>query len=161
MNAEEDFSCHIYCDTFCSLQASCIPLITSGNDVVIAAETGSGKTHGYLVPLIDKLCASYDIAAAAADLGAISLPRKFSLVLCPNVMLCQQVANMANCLQNMDGEPLLRASAVCGNQVSLLLAEQSPASKVIFLHKISYIPGCIPPPPQKKKKKNCEKGFKG
>ncbi|CAN6448555.1 unnamed protein product [Victoria cruziana] len=31
-------------------------------------------------------------------------------------MLCQQVANMANCLQNMDGEPLLSASAVCGNQ---------------------------------------------
>ncbi|KAF3786228.1 DEAD-box ATP-dependent RNA helicase 22 [Nymphaea thermarum] len=98
------------------VQASCIPLITSGNDVVIAAETGSGKTHGYLVPLIDKLCASYDTAAAAADHGATSLPRKFSLVLCPNVMLCQQVVSMTNCLKNMDGSPLLRASAVCGNQ---------------------------------------------
>ncbi|XP_031480124.1 DEAD-box ATP-dependent RNA helicase 22 [Nymphaea colorata] len=98
------------------VQASCIPLITSGNDVVIAAETGSGKTHGYLVPLIDKLCASCDTAAAAADHGATPLPRKFSLVLCPNVMLCQQVVSMTNCLQNMDGSPLLRASAVCGNQ---------------------------------------------
>ncbi|CAA2955253.1 DEAD-box ATP-dependent RNA helicase 22 [Olea europaea subsp. europaea] len=34
------------------VQAVCIPSILSGSDVVVAAETGGGKTHGYLIPLI-------------------------------------------------------------------------------------------------------------
>ena len=43
-----------------------------------------------------------------------------SLVLCPNVMLCEQVVRMANSLCGDNGEPLLRAAAVCGKQVELL-----------------------------------------
>lgn len=36
------------------------------------------------------------------------------LVLCPNVMLCEQVVSMANSLLDVSGEPLKRAAAVCG-----------------------------------------------
>ncbi|PIA40370.1 hypothetical protein AQUCO_02500218v1 [Aquilegia coerulea] len=98
------------------IQASCIPSIFSGKDVVVAAETGSGKTHGYLVPLIDKLYNSADRASSTKDGRDYSRPHQFSLVLCPNVMLCEQVARMANCIHSDSGEPLLQVYAVCGRQ---------------------------------------------
>lgn len=37
------------------IQSSAIPVIMSGHDVVATAETGSGKTAAFLIPLIDKL----------------------------------------------------------------------------------------------------------
>ncbi|GAB4839854.1 hypothetical protein Ancab_020563 [Ancistrocladus abbreviatus] len=98
------------------IQAACIPSILSGNDTVIAAETGSGKTLGYLVPLLDKLFHE------PASLGNSAFNREknhlhgLSLVLCPNVILCEQVVRMANCICGDDGEPLLRAAAICGKQ---------------------------------------------
>ncbi|KAI7999105.1 DEAD-box ATP-dependent RNA helicase 22 [Camellia lanceoleosa] len=98
------------------VQASCIPCILLGNDVVVAAETGSGKTHGYLIPLMDKLCITPDNSVnSTADLES-NLPHQLSLVLCPNVMLCEQVVRMADCLCGDNGEPLLRVAAVCGRQ---------------------------------------------
>ncbi|XP_006836739.2 DEAD-box ATP-dependent RNA helicase 22 isoform X1 [Amborella trichopoda] len=98
------------------IQAACIPSILSGNDIVVAAETGSGKTHGYLVPLIDNLCTNADVVEDKNHNQSFPMPLKFSLVLCPNVMLCEQVVRMAKCLCNSDGEPLLSISAVCGRQ---------------------------------------------
>ncbi|MCD7465098.1 hypothetical protein HAX54_000551 [Datura stramonium] len=98
------------------IQATCIPSILSGADVVVAAETGSGKTHGYLVPLIDKLCQISDSSGSIADQD-VSKHHRLSLVLCPNVMLCEQVVRMANSLCNDSGTPLLRIAAVCGRQV--------------------------------------------
>ncbi|KAL6983617.1 hypothetical protein U1Q18_017000 [Sarracenia purpurea var. burkii] len=98
------------------IQASCIPCILSGNDVVVAAETGSGKTHGYLVPLIDRLCTTPDNSENSATDHESSLPHHLTLVLCPNVMLCEQVVRMANCLSDDNGEPLLTVAAVCGRQ---------------------------------------------
>ncbi|XP_057493136.1 DEAD-box ATP-dependent RNA helicase 22 [Actinidia eriantha] len=98
------------------VQASCIPCILSGNDVVIAAETGSGKTHGYLVPLMNKLCTMPDNSVNSTAESVSSLPHRLSLILCPNVMLCEQVVRMANCLSDDNGEPFLRVAAVCGRQ---------------------------------------------
>ena len=101
-----------------AIQAACIPFIKSKNDVVVAAETGSGKTHGYLVPLIDKLCTALENSNKDAPVeGQLAQLHSHSLVLCPNVMLCEQVVRMANCICNDSGEPLLRAAAVCGRQV--------------------------------------------
>ncbi|XP_077232254.1 DEAD-box ATP-dependent RNA helicase 22-like, partial [Tasmannia lanceolata] len=103
------------------VQAACIPSILSGVDVVIAAETGSGKTHGYLVPIVHKLrtVSSHPCTDDTNDDNQASpQPNRFiSLVLCPNVMLCEQVVRMANCLRDVSsGEPLLRTHAVCGRQ---------------------------------------------
>lgn len=85
---------------------------------MVAAETGSGKTHGYLVPLIDKLCNTLENSGKDTQVeGQLTQLHSHSLVLCPNVMLCEQVVRMANCICNDSGEPLLRAAAVCGRQV--------------------------------------------
>ncbi|KAK8701897.1 hypothetical protein V6N13_020275 [Hibiscus sabdariffa] len=43
----------------------------------------------------------------------------FSVVLCPNVLLYEQVVRMANDLSADDGKPLLRVVAVCGRQYVL------------------------------------------
>ncbi|KAL1550911.1 DEAD-box ATP-dependent RNA helicase 22-like [Salvia divinorum] len=94
------------------VQAACVPAILSGDDVVVAAETGSGKTHGYLVPIIHKVYSNSD----ALHDPKLKKHQHVSLVLCPNVMLCEQVVRMANSLLDGAGEPLLKAAAVCGRQ---------------------------------------------
>ena len=88
-----------------------MPQILSGNDVIIAAETGSGKTHGYLVPLFEKLLSTSE---RSEDLA-------IAVVLCPNVMLCEQVVEMGNSMRDSDGNPLLKISAVCGRQVRITM----------------------------------------
>ncbi|KAG6498142.1 DEAD-box ATP-dependent RNA helicase 22-like [Zingiber officinale] len=96
------------------IQAASIPHILTGEDVIIAAETGSGKTHGYLVPLIEKVSSNLD---PHEDLSEGSHRKhKTYLVLCPNVMLCEQVANMANGLIDDFGEPIVKVAAVCGQK---------------------------------------------
>ncbi|XP_065860968.1 DEAD-box ATP-dependent RNA helicase 22 [Euphorbia lathyris] len=96
------------------VQAASIPSILSGKDVVVAAETGSGKTHAYLVPLINKLCnpGNEDFAVEQG----LTPSHRLSLVLCPNVLLCEQVVRMASDLCDDNGQPLLKVSAVCGQQ---------------------------------------------
>uniref|UniRef100_A0A0D9XDC0 RNA helicase n=1 Tax=Leersia perrieri TaxID=77586 RepID=A0A0D9XDC0_9ORYZ len=97
-----------------SLGAACIPHVLTTNDVIVAAETGSGKTHGYLVPLIEKLCSnSFSVEDGSSQDITPGCPN-IALVLCPNVMLCEQVVRMANSLVDESGEPLKCAAAVCG-----------------------------------------------
>lgn len=100
-----------------AIQAACIPRILSGADTIVAAETGSGKTHGYLVPLIDMLSRISDNSEEALSNDELQKIHTRSLVLCPNVMLCEQVAHMAKCLCNENGEQLLSVATVCGHQV--------------------------------------------
>lgn len=93
----------------------------SGKDVIIAAETGSGKTHSYLVPLIDKLRGARDNSENAVPSQEESLSRNVLLVLCPNVQLCEQVVRMANSLGGDNGEPIVSVAAICGRQVVILV----------------------------------------
>lgn len=102
------------------MQAASIPHIIKGSDVIIAAETGSGKTHSYLVPLIDKLSIIPEHCKETKATKEIRRVHEISLVLCPNVMLCDQVVQMANCLLSDLGRPLVRIAAVCGGQVKFL-----------------------------------------
>lgn len=111
------------------LQAASIPPILAGNDLVLAAETGSGKTHGYLVPLFHKhLCTTTTTNDTTSPI---------SLVLCPNVMLCEQVVRMASCICNDHGEPLLRVAAVCGRQVP----NCNPPSIISLFYRLCWIVG--------------------
>lgn len=99
------------------VQASSVPSVLSGKDVIIAAETGSGKTYSYLVPLIDKLRDTQEHSLhAASDQEVTSPPQKVLLVLCPNVQLCEQVVRMANSLCRDDGETIVTVAAICGRQ---------------------------------------------
>ncbi|KAG2288544.1 hypothetical protein Bca52824_048148 [Brassica carinata] len=98
----------------CESKAVCIPSILSGKDVIVAAETGSG----YLAPIIDQLTNSNTVLDPELTNGEErrNPVKNISLVLCPNVMLCEQVVRMVNGLLGEDGSPLLRVEAVCGSQ---------------------------------------------
>ncbi|KAJ1266347.1 hypothetical protein BS78_08G144100 [Paspalum vaginatum] len=96
------------------VQAACVPHVLTANDVIVAAETGSGKTHGYLVPLIEKLCSKSSTTEDDNSQDTARMAHDIALVLCPNVMLCEQVVRMANSLLDKSGEPLKSAAAVCG-----------------------------------------------
>lgn len=114
------YDVHIIDDSFLHVQASSIPSVLSGKDVIIAAETGSGKTYTYLVPLIDKLLGTQDHSLHTVSDKEVPSPRKVLLVLCPNVQLCEQVVRMANSLCGDNGEPIVSVAAICGRQVVML-----------------------------------------
>ncbi|KAK4261262.1 hypothetical protein QN277_004285 [Acacia crassicarpa] len=135
------------------VQASSIPSVLSGKDVVIAAETGSGKTHSYLVPLIDKLRGSNNNSENTVDNQKESLC-KILLVLCPNVQLCEQVVQMANSICGDNGAPIVSVAAICGRQgwpirepdiivttpVALLNSvEQSRHRRMEFMRSVKYV----------------------
>lgn len=89
------------------VQAAAVPVILGTGDVVVAAETGSGKTHTYLAPLVQKLHRPDHSEHLGFGLG---------LVLCPNALLCHQVVDMANALRGEDGSPLVRVDVITGGQ---------------------------------------------
>ncbi|KAJ4959723.1 hypothetical protein NE237_019633 [Protea cynaroides] len=124
------------------VQAACIPCVFSGKDVVVAAETGSGKTYGYLVPLMDKLCSTFGSARDGDSDQMSSQTQGLSLVLCPNVMLCEQVVRMANSLRDDNGELLLRVASVCGRQLWPVaqphILVSTPASLLNYLYAIDH-----------------------
>jgi ATP-dependent RNA helicase RhlE len=82
-----------------SIQTKAIPVILSGCDVVVGAETGSGKTLSYLLPLIDK-CLQYKSNAIVTSNVSSSPPKRFfypsTVVLVPNKELCNQVFDVAD-----------------------------------------------------------------
>ncbi|XP_058766827.1 DEAD-box ATP-dependent RNA helicase 22-like [Vicia villosa] len=99
------------------VQASSIPPVLSGMDVVIAAETGSGKTYSYLLPLIDKLREAQEQSLDVVSDKEVYPPAgKVLLVLCPNVQLCEQVVKMANSLCVENGGTIVNAASICGRQ---------------------------------------------
>ncbi|CAK8561623.1 unnamed protein product [Lathyrus sativus] len=99
------------------VQASSIPPVLSGKDVVIAAETGSGKTYSYLLPLIDKLRDAHDQSLDVVSDKEVYPPAgKILLVLCPNVQLCEQVVKMANSLCSDNDGTIVNAASICGRQ---------------------------------------------
>lgn len=105
----------------CVIQAAAIPPILKGGDVVVAAETGSGKTQAYLAPLFHKLWKRNhkpdDLQQHVKNQTAGKL-RDFALVLCPNAILCEQVAQMASIFHDYLGVPILKVAVLCGGQVS-------------------------------------------
>jgi ATP-dependent RNA helicase DeaD len=60
------------------IQSSVIPLLLSGRDVIACAETGSGKTAAYFVPMLTRL---------------LEDPRKTGLILAPTRELVDQIAD--------------------------------------------------------------------
>lgn len=61
--------------------------IVQGDDVIIGAETGSGKTLSYLVPLFEKYALN-------------SKTPSFGVILAPSNVLCDQIYNMTLFLNN-------------------------------------------------------------
>src|SRR5580698_5620576 len=65
------------------IQLQAIPAVLAGRDVLAGAQTGTGKTAGFVLPILQKLAAS----------AAVRAPR--ALVLTPTRELAAQVAQSA------------------------------------------------------------------
>ena len=78
------------------IQARCIPLALEGKDVIGLAQTGTGKTAAFAVPIIQRL-------ARSRELGA--------LVLAPTRELAQQIARVFGTLGRSSG---IRTAIVVG-----------------------------------------------
>ncbi|MCR5349206.1 MAG: DEAD/DEAH box helicase [Bacilli bacterium] len=63
------------------VQSRVIPKALSGASLVCQSETGSGKTHAYLIPILERI--------------DVNLPRLQAIVLCPSRELARQVYDFA------------------------------------------------------------------
>lgn len=72
-------------DTPTPIQTKAIPLILQGKDVMAAAQTGTGKTAGFILPILEKLSKTESVRANRAKV----------LVLTPTRELAAQVAESA------------------------------------------------------------------
>ncbi len=86
------------------IQQQVIPIILQGGDVLAAAQTGTGKTAAFTLPLLQRL-----ITTPAAGNPDKRLPRV--LILTPTRELAQQVADS---VQTYRGDSVLRSVAVFG-----------------------------------------------
>ncbi|MEI6620977.1 MAG: DEAD/DEAH box helicase [Actinomycetes bacterium] len=90
------------------IQTMCIPLALSGQDLIGQAKTGTGKTLGFGIPLLERITKPSDREKAART-GA--LPQ--ALVVVPTRELCVQVAKD---LQSAAGDTGIRVLAVYGGR---------------------------------------------
>src|SRR5437879_8554608 len=74
------------------VQAAAIPQALAGKDVIATAQTGTGKTLAFLVPVIEKLFGQ-------------NAPGITALVLVPTRELAKQVVAQANALQGKQAPP--------------------------------------------------------
>tara|TARA_A100000164_G_scaffold275228_1_gene247214 strand:- start:48 stop:1244 length:1197 start_codon:yes stop_codon:yes gene_type:complete len=90
------------------IQEKTIPIALKDNDILASAETGSGKTAAYLIPLIQKINSSRNT---------------YGLVLVPTRELAKQVADVGHSLKDYKSKLLITqvvGGASLNNQVSQL-----------------------------------------
>ena len=97
-------------ETATYVQSQAAPVFREGRDVVIAAETGSGKTLSYLVPIFSNLLrAGHGFRRGETETGELSrVARVGALVLVPNASLVAQVVSVCDSLVDDRGDPLLK-----------------------------------------------------
>jgi len=99
------------------VQAATIPHILEGRDVAGLAQTGTGKTAAFLLPLMERILRSASDPAGETNekirerAFADWKPGQFILVLVPTRELCEQVYE--NCLK-LKGDSHLRAVSIYG-----------------------------------------------
>lgn len=81
-----------------SIQAKTFTAIATGQDVIVGAETGSGKTLSYLLPIIQRLLdeakEETEVDETVVSMYEGSYPS--AIIMVPNKELCSQVYRMAN-----------------------------------------------------------------
>ncbi|XP_048887007.1 probable ATP-dependent RNA helicase DDX28 [Brienomyrus brachyistius] len=78
-----------------TVQQKTIPKLLRGHNILCAAETGSGKTLGYLLPIVEKLQADSGTAEFESD------PHIRSVILVPSRELAEQVTSVAKALASL------------------------------------------------------------
>ena len=81
-----------------AIQAKTFAAIASGRDVIVGAETGSGKTLSYLLPIIQGLLNDGRKESSEDDLSFKNYPS--AIIMVPNKELCSQVYRMTNDIIN-------------------------------------------------------------
>lgn len=89
------------------IQTKAIPEGMLGRDVLAAAQTGTGKTLAYLVPIFDQMVHFYGSKRPKGNKGP------YALVLAPTRELAQQIADCATTLAN---EASFRVASVMGGK---------------------------------------------
>ena len=81
------------------IQEQAIPLLRKGKDLSGLAQTGTGKTGAFLLPLIDRLLKATNPEPSLADSETVAFPdwkkKQYILVLVPTRELCEQVQDNA------------------------------------------------------------------
>ncbi len=81
------------------IQAQAIPILRTGKDVAGLAQTGTGKTGAFLIPLIDRLLKAEKPDPSIADTATVPFnewqKKQYVLVLVPTRELCDQVQDNA------------------------------------------------------------------
>jgi superfamily II DNA/RNA helicase len=132
-----------------AIQAAAVPVVRGGGDVIIAAETGSGKSLAFCVPVVDRLLRAAEAAAAAEEAAAaaavagdaeaeletdpwceaaaaavVATPPAAALVLLPTSDLCQQLLAVLEGL--CDGEGAAAVQTSVGAEALLPWAQPPP-----------------------------------
>jgi ATP-dependent RNA helicase RhlE len=96
------------------VQAAAIPQALAGKDVLATAQTGTGKTLAFLIPIIERL-----LQPAKADAGKSGIA---ALVLVPTRELAMQVVDQYNALRGAKLSPaaLVVGGLAEGNQLTAL-----------------------------------------
>ena len=107
-------------------QGSCWPAVLNGSDVLMVAPTGSGKTLGYLMPMIPHIAAQPPPRAGGGPIA---------LVLVPTRELAAQVKEQANSFRRLFG---LRTVALFGGMGK---QEQAYELRTNAVHIVVATPG--------------------
>ncbi|KAI5943128.1 probable ATP-dependent RNA helicase DDX28 [Manis javanica] len=108
-----------------AVQSSVIPPLLCGSHVICAAETGSGKTLSYLLPLLQRL-----LGRPIPDSRRIPAPR--GLVLVPSRELAEQVRAVAQTLGSSLGLQVRELGGGHGmRRIRLQLSKQPPADVLV------------------------------
>jgi ATP-dependent RNA helicase DDX59 len=123
-----------------SVQVQALPAGLSGRDMIISAETGSGKTAGFLIPILTH---AYGLSQSSA--GTMQGP--FALVLTPTRELAMQIEQVAKDI--VQGMPNMRTALLVGGQAmanqahrlsqNIQIAIATPGRLVDILAKHTYI----------------------
>ncbi|KAF3930224.1 hypothetical protein ABW20_dc0103865 [Dactylellina cionopaga] len=73
------------------IQRACIPTILRGNDIIACAQTGSGKTAAFLVPIISKLMGKIKTLAAPRNRIRGKVAEPLVLIVAPTRELATQI----------------------------------------------------------------------
>uniref|UniRef100_A0A480Y2Q9 RNA helicase n=1 Tax=Sus scrofa TaxID=9823 RepID=A0A480Y2Q9_PIG len=108
-----------------TVQSSTIPPLLGGRHILCAAETGSGKTLGYMLPLLQRL-----LGQPSLDSCRIPAPR--GLVLVPSRELAEQVRAVAQPLGSSLGLQVRELGGGHGmSRIRLQLSKQPPADVLV------------------------------
>ncbi len=98
------------------IQEQAIPLIRKGKDLAGLAQTGTGKTGAFLIPLIDRILKAVDPDPSVAESETVAFPewkkKQYCLVLVPTRELCEQVQE--NAIKFLEGTGLKSVSIYGG-----------------------------------------------